>query len=168
MKKLSILTLCLLLLFTAGCAPAKVPAKDPEIKEQTITISLWYPDENALELHEEKRTITVKEGESAEWAAIVAFYGGPETVGLVNLIDGSDGDVLSVKTENGICTVDLSRNFELVNTGGTTKEGFILSGIVNTLCSLEGIDAVKFNLEGDTAAEYGGHFILDEPFYPAK
>lgn len=164
MKKLLILALCLLMLFTAGCTPAKVP----QVQNETLTISLWYPDENALQLHEEKRTITVKAGQSPERAALEAFYGGPETEGLVNLIDGSDGDILSVKTENGICTVDLSKNFERVNTGGTTKEGFILSGIANTLCSLEGIEAVKFNVEGDTAAEYGGHFILDEPFYPAK
>lgn len=168
MKQCICLTLVLLLLLTAGCTPAKVPAKDPAVKEQTYTISLWYPDENVLELHEEQRTITVKEGESVERAAILAFYGGPETVGLVNLIDGSDGDILSVKTENGICTVDLSKGFELVNTGGSTLEGFILSGLANTLCSLEWVEGVKFNVEGNTAAEYGGHFILDEVFYPAK
>jgi len=182
MKKYLALLLALLLL--AGCAaPTQTPEApvtpeipeapaEPEVPEeppapQTVTVTLCYPDKEFLALEKEERTVTLT-GKGAEWDVLDALYAGPAKDTLMALLGGTSADILSVKTENGLCTVDLSDAFVQQNTGGSTREGWALSSIVNALCSLEGIDKVKFNVEGNTAAEYGGHFTLDEPFEPMK
>ncbi len=180
MKQLFALLLSLLLL--AGCAvPTQTPEtpeapetpvtpEAPEVPEtpaapETVTVTLCYPDKEFLNLQKEERTVTLT-GKGAEWDALEALYAGPQREDLMALLGGTTADILSVKTEGGLCTVDLSETFVQQNTGGSTREGWALSSIVNALCSLEGIDKVKFNVEGNTAAEYGGHFTLDEPFEP--
>lgn len=183
MKRIFALLLALLLL--AGCT---APAQPPEVPEmpaapetpeapavpeapeeppapETVTVTLCYPDKEFIALEKEERTITLT-GKGAEWDVLDALYAGPAKDTLMALLGGTPADILSVKTENGLCTVDLSGAFVQQNTGGSTREGWALSSIVNALCSLEGIDKVKFNVEGNTAAEYGGHFTLDEPFEP--
>jgi len=176
-----ILAILLALLLLTGCtAPAQTPEPHvtPEIPEtpaeteeppapQTVTVTLCYPDKEFLALEKEERTVTLT-GKGVEWDVLDALYAGPTKETLMALLGGTPADILSVKTEDGLCTVDLSSAFVQQNTGGSTREGWALSSIVNALCSLEGIDKVKFNVEGDTAAEYGGHFTLDEPFESMK
>ena len=177
MKQILALLLCLLLL--AGCAAPTQTPQLPEVPEtpttpevpqvpeapETVTVTLCYPDKEFLNLQKEERTITLTD-KGAEWDALEALYAGPQREDLMTILGGTPADILSVKTEGGLCTVDLSDAFVQQNTGGSTREGWALSSIVNALCSLEGIDKVKFNVEGNTAAEYGGHFTLDEPFEP--
>lgn len=179
MKQLLALCLCLLLL--AGCGAPAVPETPavpqapttPEIPAQpetppppaTVTVTLLYPDKEFLNLQKEERAVTLT-GKGAEWDVLDALYAGPRREDLMSILGGTTADILSVTVRDGLCTVDLSRNFVVQNTGGSTREGWILSSIVNALCSLDGIDKVKFNVEGNANAEYGGHFTLDEPFEP--
>lgn len=175
------LAILLALLLLTGCtAPAGTPetlivpelpatSGEPEAPPppQTVTVTLCYPDKEFLALEKEERTVSLT-GKGVEWDVLDALYAGPTQKTLMALLGGTPADILSIKTEDGLCTVDLSSAFVQQNTGGSTREGWALSSIVNALCSLEGIDKVKFNVEGDSAAEYGGHFTLDEPFEAMK
>ncbi len=131
-----------------------------ETNSQQIT--LYFPDNEALYLHPEIRSVETGDKE-IEKVIIEELVNGPKSGGLTAALVGGF-EVLSVKNENGICTIDLSEEFSLKNTGGSAQETFAVFSIVNSLCELDGVDNVKINIEGNENAEFGGHFMLDLPF----
>lgn len=63
--------------------------------------------------------------------------------------------IRSVTVEDGLCTVDLSREFENRRFYSHSAQLLSLMGIVNTLCNLSEIDRVAFLVEGDPLFHYG-------------
>lgn len=151
MKKIFILILTLILLLS-GCT-----------KTETLEVKLYFPDSDFMYLKPELRSL--EKTENIEKAIVEEVIKGPENPGLEKSVDG-EVKVLSAVCENGICTVDLSGEFSEFNTGGSTKESMAVMSIVYSLCALEKIEAVKINIDGNENPEFGGHFTLDEPFYP--
>ncbi len=152
MKKISLLLFTLILLLSS-C-----------VKKESIEVRLYFPDAEFMYLEPELRS--VEKGESIEKNIVKEIIKGPQNPELNKSVSG-EVKVLSAKTEEGICTVDLSEEFSKFNTGGTTKESMAVMSIVYSLCSIEGIEGVKINIDGDYNAPFGGHFTLDEPFYPS-
>lgn len=77
--------------------------------------------------------------------------------------------ILSITTEDGLCTVDLSREFETRRFFSHTEQLLSLMGIVNTLTNLPEIDRVEFTIEGELLVRYGalsvsGPMQYDERF----
>ncbi len=194
MKKIIALLLCLLMVFALCCCShnegkntdddkskdSQVIVKKeetdnkrdevneavPEITDVTYDFVLYFPDNDALYLHPENRSVTIKSNESIEMKIIEELVAGPATENRWAAVKGEGLVNSAVTDENGMCTVDLKKDFAILNSGGTTYEAFVFASIVNSLCSLENIECVKFNVESDTAYEYGGHTLLDSPVYP--
>ncbi len=131
-------------------------------KTNSQEITLYFPDNEALYLYPEVRI--VEQGEEViEKVVIEELVKGPQSGKLTSALVGGF-EVLSVNTENGTCTIDLSEEFSVKNAGGSSQETFAVFAIVNSLCELDGIDNVKININGNENAEFGGHFMLDLPF----
>ena len=62
---------------------------------------------------------------------------------------------LSVSVANGLCTVDVSREFESRRFYAMSAQCLSLLSVVNTLTALEEIDRVEFTVEGDLLIRYG-------------
>ena len=62
---------------------------------------------------------------------------------------------LSVSVSNGLCTVDVSREFESRRFYAMSAQCLSLLSVVNTLTALEEIDRVEFTVEGDLLIRYG-------------
>ena len=62
---------------------------------------------------------------------------------------------LSVSVSNGLCTVDVSREFESRRFYAMSAQCLSLLSVVNTLTVLEEIDRVEFTVEGDLLIRYG-------------
>lgn len=62
---------------------------------------------------------------------------------------------LSVSVVNGLCTVDVSREFESRRFYAMSAQCLSLLSVVNTLTALEEIDRVEFTVEGDLLIRYG-------------
>ena len=62
---------------------------------------------------------------------------------------------LSVSLENGLCTVDVSAEFENRRFYTMSAQCLSLLSVVNTLTALEEIDRVEFTVEGDLLIRYG-------------
>ncbi len=125
---------------------------------------LYFPDKEVMHLYPEKRKCD-RGREGFEEFLLWELFKGTYRDDLKNSVSG-DVRILSVNTVNGICTVDLSKEFLEYNTGGSAQESMAITSIVNTLCQLEWVDKVKINIEGDTNPQ-GGHFSLEYP-YPAN
>ena len=161
MKKLSYLFVVLMLFISSGCVNSVT--KNIPSKNEKIELTLYFHDKDGLFLHKEKR-ITERGRGKIELLILDELFDGPENEKeLTNSVLG-DVEILSVKTENGKCTLDLSEEFLKYNTGGSAKETFAIYSIVNSLCELENIDQVKINIEGNEKAEFGGHFVLEDAF----
>ena len=85
---------------------------------------------------------------------------GPEQEKLYAIIS-EDVNVLSVKIEENICTVDLSSGFITSNSDSSRKEMMALYSVVNSICALPGIDQVKINVEGNESATLGEYTLKD-------
>lgn len=63
--------------------------------------------------------------------------------------------VLDVRVDDGLCTVDLSHEFDTRRFYTHTGQILSLMGIVNTLTALEEIDRVELTVEGSLLIHYG-------------
>ncbi len=143
------------------------PPKEPPKKEvpAQAEVTLYFPDFNIMNLHSEKRLVTTNG--NLEKAVVEAVIAGPESdEHLPSVTD--DVKVISASVPQGgtTCIVDLSKEFILNNTGGSTVETFALYSIVNSLCSLPDITEVKINIDGDEDAVFGGHYDISTPIEP--
>lgn len=142
-------TVCVIMLLSLSSCRCK----------RATEVKLYFPDEN-MDLGIETRVV---DGENIAATVVEEIVKGPLQSGLTASVTG-DVRVLSAEIAQGVCTVDLSGEFRTYNTGGTMTESIAIYSIVNSLCSLDGVDKVKINIEGETEAEFGGHFYLGDKF----
>lgn len=161
MKKITFAIIMFCILFSL-CSCRDTIERKPSGEEE-VEIILYFPDKDGRYLHKEKRFEERGRGKM-EKLILDELFDGPENDRLTDGVFG-DVDVLSVNTEDGICTIDLSEEFLKHNTGGSTKEMFAIYSVVNSLCELDNVDQVKINIEGKTDAEFGGHFVLEDAFF---
>ncbi len=164
MKKTLCLCLILCLVLLTACGKKQPPASSFE--PGVMSMNLWYPDQNAIDVHAETRSFPYLQEQDIPMAALRELYVAPADPNLTVILKGSVEDILSVTVENSLATVDVSEEFVLNNTGGSTLEAMVIRSIVNTLCELDGVEKVQFTVEGDPHAPFGGHITIDEPFSP--
>ncbi|MBP3313744.1 MAG: GerMN domain-containing protein [Oscillospiraceae bacterium] len=165
MKKTILLILALCLFLLPACS--KTESAGP-FEPGVMSISVWYPDENVIDVHPETRSFPYVQKEDIPLYALRELYVTPADPNLVTILSGSVEDILSVTVKDSTAFVDLSQEFVSKNTGGTSLETMVIRSMVNTLCELDGIEKVQFMVQGDPNAPFGGHFTIDEPFYPSK
>ncbi len=142
-----------------------VEVPEPVVETETISLTLYFPDNDALYLHPEVREVEIHKDELLAPVVLEELFKGPESDELSPCLDG-EKLVNSVSVSEGLCTVDFHEDFAILNSGGSTRESFAIGAIVNSLCELEGIDEVKINIGGNPDAVFGGHFTLESPFAP--
>lgn len=172
MKKLLIIfTALLCITVICSCKPKDTVTKDPSVPQEsteaeenliTKNVTFYFPDEDVMYLCPEVIPVTVSRDILVE-SVVCAVINGPVSKELRPSVSGNV-QVLSVSVDDGLCTVDLSKEFSEYNTGGTTKETMAVYSLVNTLCGLDEIQKVKINIDGNESPDFGGHFDLSEPF----
>ncbi len=70
-----------------------------------------------------------------------------------------------VSVSNKVATVDFSKEFKSKHSGGKDAEKMTIYSIVNSLTEIEGIEKVKFLIDGKVQKEYMGNFKFDA-FFP--
>lgn len=170
MKKIIAVVFCALLIFTlagCGCGKDKAESEDftdatGEMKKEIVTV--YFPDGEAMYLNGEERTVEAKDKTDLAKNVVEEILRGPKTEGLNKAINGGVKIISLSVDDNGLCTVNFSKEFEECNTGGSAMESMAIYSVVNSLCLLEGVDKVKINIDGNSEAEYGGHFYLGDAF----
>ena len=137
------------------------PSDEPKVeKPKEIEVSLYFADENISHLKAEKRVF--KNDEMAVKAVVQAIIDGPKDENLCTLIP-ADTEIISASLSGDLCTINL--NDEFTNfTGGTSMENLAIFSIVNSLCSIDAVNKVKIDIEGNKSAMFGGHYSLEDAF----
>ncbi len=175
MKKLSFLVLAITVIFGAvACTDAKTEIKnttpeenqtqkddnESQVKEHKVTF--YYADESVMYLVPQECSVFAKDDEFFN-RILSTLLQGPQNGSLVPTVKGNV-KLLSASVKDGVCTVDLSSEFN-DNSGGSTKEMMAVYSLVSTFCSVDSIDSVKININGDENPSFGS-FDLSEPLEP--
>lgn len=118
----------------------------------TVTATLYYPRTAGEGLGVEYRDVVVTEGDILAGAVMAAWAAGPTYQSLRGPLPEGTA-LLSVSVDGGVCYVNFSA--ALLNAEeGTARE--LVYSIVNTASSLEKVEAVQLQVEGENLAHLAG------------
>ena len=122
---------------------------------------LYFANEDGTGLVQTTEAVAYNSNISMEKLVTEHIISGPLTDGLYPVTDPGVG-LMSVTTKDGICYVNLSKEF-LVKQGKLTDE-VVLYSFVNSLTELPNINKVQFMIDSETEISFGEHSYLSEPY----
>lgn len=137
------------------------PVISPE-KTELEEVVLYFSDEEELSLVPEIREIQAKQSQSLENQIVEQLILGPKEKGHFQTVP-PETKIRNIKTEGGICYVDLSNEFISKHTGGSTAEIFTIYSIVNSLTELKDVKKVQFLIDGEKVTTYKGSLDISKP-----
>ena len=165
-----VLTVIFCIVSLSGCARPKLNEPNPPsppASEQPLSLAVYYlkVSEQDEYLVREVRHIPYTT-DSIKAAAQEAVSGQPLTKGA-ELVFPSGTKILGVKVENGLATVNFSREVLKANQG-SEGEALAIQSMVNTLTEFPEVRAVSFQVEGkldERTKDWWGHVgLYDQPF----
>lgn len=123
--------------------------------------AIYYFDVQRRYLIGSKATVELSEPSAAPASVLELLLEPPSGSGLSAPLP-SGTRIRSVIVEDGLCTVDLSAEFESRRFYSRRAQLLSLFSVVNTLTELEGIERVEFSVDGDLLIRYGS-FTISEP-----
>lgn len=130
----------------------------------SLGVELWYLRQDGQSLGIERRQIIKNVDQTVVQAVLSAWAEGPEETGLTACLPvGSQ--ILSADLKDGVCTVDLSSEYLQGLPGNETKAALMIYALVNTLCELDGVEAVQLYIDGQPAPAVGS-LPLDRALIP--
>jgi len=137
-------------------------AKGEAASQQKVTVALYFADQNGDNLISEKREIDMQQGLAR--ATVQELINGPRTKGLSKTMP--DGTKLNdINIEEGLCTVDLSKEFRDNHWGGSSGELLTVYSLVDTLTQFSTIERVEVLVEGQKIDTLAGHMDMSAPVY---
>lgn len=131
----------------------------------TIRMTLYFTDENGMQLYAETREVNIDEKSSREKAVLDQLMLGPKTESLKKVLP--EGlTIISVVTKDGICYLDLDDTF--LTGSVNVVETIPVYAIVNSLTSLTGVEQVQFLINGEMGKVYREAIRFDNPLMPRK
>lgn len=124
-------------------------------------IVLYFANGMGEGLSAERRTVEIPASSAVEKTVVEELVKGPENDGNI-LIIPADTKVLSVETKNGVCFVNLSKEFKDKYQGGTAGEVLTIYSIVNSLTELDTVSSVQLLIEGEKQDVFV-HMAIAEP-----
>lgn len=125
-------------------------------------ITLYFSDESGEKLISEVRRIKIPKGEVMEKLVVSELIEGPKKEHNIATIPDST-KIISVETKEGVCFVNLSKDFIEKHPGGTTAESLTIYSVVNSLTELANVNKVQFLIDGEKK-EIFKHVVFHEPF----
>lgn len=148
-----------------SAAPSE-PAPSETPSAGTIDIAVYYMKDNGKEAYLVREVHTVPKTKAVAQAALNELISGtPVTEGAFKVLP-ADTKILGIKIENGLATVDFSKEVLYANVGAA-GEILGIDSIVNTLTEFPTIKKVSFTVEGsaENGMDWWGHMgLYQQPF----
>lgn len=129
--------------------------------ENNESFTVYFSDLEHRYVIAETRDVTLSENETDMAYVMRELFEGPDSGQLLGIIP-RDTELLGISQEDGLCTVNFSREFYTNRFDNSYGAYTTIYGITNTLTSLPEIEAVQFLVEGEPVPSYG-IFSLTEP-----
>ena len=139
--------------------------QDHEISFENRTIHLYFcvPGSDQLRVYQYNHVLS--SNVSLEQYVMNQLIAGPKDSNYSPVLS-SKVKLNSVYRENGICYVDFTESFE--ETYVNCSNRVVIEAIVNSLCSLSGVEKVQFLINGQSDVTYHKEVSLKDPFYPTE
>jgi len=135
-------------------------AGDAVQESQKVTVALCFADQNGDFLKTETREITMVPGLAR--AVVQELINGPQEEGLSATIPEGTR-LLDINIADGLCTLDLSKEFRDNHWGGSSGEILTVYSVVNTLTQFSSVEHVEILIEGQKIDTLAGHMDLSVP-----
>lgn len=137
-----------------------IPEEEITLEQMRQTIvSVYFNQKDTNTLIPEARTIDVKELAKDPYNTLLnLLLSGPNNEKLESTIPEGTR-VNKVELKNGVLNIDLSKEFIDNHKGGAEAESRSIYSIVNTLTSLNEVEAVKILIEGKEDAGFKDNLI---------
>ena len=129
----------------------------------SLGVDLWYLRPGGRALGVERRQIVKTVDQTLVQAVLAAWADGPEGELLSCLPQGSQ--IRSVEVQDGVCVVDLSQEYIDGLPRSEQTAALTVYAMVNTLCELDGVEAVQLYIDGEPAPAVGD-LPLDRALIP--
>lgn len=126
-----------------------------------VNLNLYYSNKLGDKLAQTTVSVAYNKSISLERMVVEKLINGPMNTSLGATLP-SDLKLLSISQKNGICYVNLSSTFltEMVN----VQNEIPIYSIVNSLCELDTVNAVKIMINGDSNNTFRESISLDNTF----
>lgn len=128
---------------------------------ETATVTLYFANEEGNMLISEKREVEYHSNISLEKIVMEQLLLGPEKNGSYPVVNPQT-DVVSITVKDGICYLNLSRDF-LTQVYNVTPDVTIYA-IINSLVELANVNKVQILVEGETDVLYNEKISLNTVF----
>lgn len=116
-----------------------------------INVSLFFLDTGTGELRAQQQSLALYEGQSRVSAVLDALLRGPEGDETLQALLSADFTVLSSRTEDGVCYVNVSSASELPE--DEALRALAIESLARSILSLSGVEEVQFLIDGASAPE---------------
>lgn len=120
----------------------------------TFLAALYFPNRRGSLSVEYRQVSRVDSSEPVEIVLYELLHGPSAAETFGTLPAGTR--VRSIEAKNGVCVVDLSKEFLLNAPQDPERAGLTLYALVNSLCALGGVSQVRLLVEGEVVESYGG------------
>lgn len=128
---------------------------------ETMTLTVYYPDNNASGLIAVAKTVKAAEADKYK-AAMEALLAGTDDKRLTTVFP-KKAKLLKVTVSGDTARVDFDKNLTKGFVGGSTGEEMLVGSVVNTLTEFPEIKKVQILVEGKEIDSLSGHLDLTVP-----
>lgn len=171
MKKASLLVglMMMVILALVGCGLTKSADQapqpiDPKPTQETVTLKVYFGDDQAMYLVSETRTVQKGTTSLSELLIQELIKGPKEKMHAPTIPEGTK--LLSINVADGVAFVNFSKEIQTKHWGGSAGETMTTYSVVNTLTQLPEISKVQFLIEGEIAESIWGHGDTSVPIAP--
>ncbi len=161
MRKLSIIYMIFMIVVTAAdFMPHRQTSSDMAKAE------LFFVDAHMMRLVSIDYYITDTDAEKQAKIIVTELIKGRDGNDVIRRLIPNHKDALSVKLKDEVAVVDVNMKYlDEYETGKLQEELFVYQ-IVNSLCSLDGINRVKFTFDGEQKKNFIGDMDMREAYVP--
>lgn len=140
----------------------------PEDIVRTVKVVLYFPDQTGQLVGEERR-LTVYEGETIAQAVVKALTERPMDSygGLDEPLLPAEFTALGANTEGGTCYLNLPSSVTVLLPEDADAQNRMIQGLVDSLCSMEGVEQVQLMLDGEYMLMLGS-VPISRPLLPSS
>lgn len=141
-----------------GLRPEDALLSGDEELPLSVDLVLYYPRVDGAGLGVEYRTVLLTEETVLAQAVMEAYVLGPSYESLrLTLPEGTE--LLGAAVTDGVCYVNFTQPFLDAAPQDAEEAQLLVYSIVNTVGSLERVQSVQLQVEGENLTEYGGMWV---------
>ncbi|QGG49354.1 GerMN domain-containing protein [Heliorestis convoluta] len=139
---------------------AELDMDNPPFLGEQYILTLYFADSKGQNLVAEERSIP--KTESLARSAVQELIKGPNLTQDASPTVPTGTRLLDINIRDGICIIDLSKEFKTNHEGGSAGETLTVYSIVNTLTQFPTVEKVQFLVEGQIIESIAGHMDVSQ------